>query len=389
MSTEIGLVTLIDRLVDSLCHLHFEWLMDVPQHGKEALLRMLQPFQHKMQYIKFLCNILQGGNHPIPGTDGAEDLDRYKQLLDIFINLGDGQNKEFDVRWPWMKGEEFSRLLNPTEWINDAIINQHRDHINRMHSDVLVWDTYFVKQLEYKPLDDIINETFRKTDISRMRKVFFPLHLSIHWAFIEVDFVTNYIRYFDSLGGRGSSKTYLQRVNTLMQRLFELRGYGPFPEMTLEFNQAPQQINGNDCGLYTMKMIENRVLNAEVMNITPEDIVRFRQLLILHLIEPYDYMPVCPVWPHLLESVRRKKDAVEAGPEKDVSSPPVNGAEFVPHFIELMTPSGYARAVNREILIVANSPSVWLQKPSDNSIFSNVYTMATLTELAKRYISQA
>lgn len=399
--------SLLPTLLPGLCHFFFEWVTDLPMTYRTGLATFFEQKTSHISYFQFLYKLFVGEKSLVVPNQGIEFFDRKNAELKVFVEQGNGAEEPFEpTTRVTLSGKTFMRLTNDSEWMNDDILTEYFQLLNFFYPDSYVFSNFFVVKWNLEGYAGVRRWT-RKIDLRAYRRVFFPLHLEMHWAFIEVDLETHFIRYFDSLLGAEHMK-YLRMVHSYLEQEWRDKGYGPLTAFQLVHAPSPQQRNGHDCGVYVMNMIEYRIRGLDVLSITPEDIVLYRKKVFVRILSPYDYFYICPVWPETLRQLRenalfyeqihpehdrawRSLD-VNAGKPSRREFSPDEDAESVPDFIELFTESGYNRIGDREIVRFSgqswNDRSVWLSAVGmGTGLITNVSRFSTLYQLAQTYLA--
>ena len=98
-----------------------------------------------------------------------------------------------------------------------------------------------------------------KHDIFALFRVVLPVNISNgHWAGVHVDFINREIIYYDSMGGNG--REWLQLVYTYLQGewdQYHTSQFSSFGDWTMisRGTSIPQQMNGDDCGVFLIVCI--------------------------------------------------------------------------------------------------------------------------------------
>jgi Ulp1 family protease len=119
-------------------------------------------------------------------------------------------------------------------------------------------------------------------DIFRLATLFIPLHINgNHWASIVVDFTNHTIAYLDSMNG--NSHPHVDRILHFLQLEHQAVHKCPLPDWEFIAMPTPQQINNNDCGVYTC-FFANRVLQRASLQVSPESISTFREHIAISIV---------------------------------------------------------------------------------------------------------
>lgn len=139
------------------------------------------------------------------------------------------------VRGDTIYQESFKRLL-PRKWLNDEIINYFYQLMDMEDSRLCVgipgrkrslfFSTYFVQRLfdsksdnrklrgryNFKNVEGWVNRLIKTApggDLLNFKRIFIPVHLSVHWVCSVIDIEEKEIMWYDSLGGVDEEKAKL------------------------------------------------------------------------------------------------------------------------------------------------------------------------------------
>lgn len=181
------------------------------------------------------------------------------------------------------------RTLQATEWLDDVIINGYiyliNDRDKRRNSgtqQVFGFESYFWPALSKKGHQHVRRWT-RNINVFSLDKLLVPLHLNTdHWALAVLNFREKRCDYYDSLSAKKNRffqkkiwpvlRDYLEQESKDKQVPFSSDGWTAFCA------PCPQQQNGCDCGVFTLRFAECVSLNAE-WNFSQEDIPQLRRII--------------------------------------------------------------------------------------------------------------
>ncbi|CAG7727028.1 unnamed protein product [Allacma fusca] len=181
------------------------------------------------------------------------------------------------------------RSLEPTQWLNDNVINSYLDLValrSNYHNEwpsVYVFTTFFYPKYLKEGYSNILKRWTRKVDIFSFDLLIFPIHLGIHWCLAAADVRRKIVKYYDSLGGKNYQcpKALLQYLGKEHQ---ERKKSSIGDNWKAEIVQGiPQQQNGSDCGMFTCKFAEYLSRDAE-LNFKQEHMNYYRERMIYEII---------------------------------------------------------------------------------------------------------
>ncbi|GFY52106.1 hypothetical protein TNIN_170372 [Trichonephila inaurata madagascariensis] len=181
--------------------------------------------------------------------------------------------------------------LSGLNWLNDCVINFYFTLIKHRNKEsdgklpaVYVFSSYFFPALKTRGEKHVMRWT-RKVDIFSYDLLFIPLHFGMHWALCVVDNRIKAIRYYDSMHG-----TDADCLRTILNFLIaEMKGkknqiLNP-DSYTLEIvKDIPQQMNGSDCGMFSLKYAEYLSRDAPI-TFTQEHMQYFRRRMVVEIVE--------------------------------------------------------------------------------------------------------
>ena len=188
--------------------------------------------------------------------------------------------------------------LRGTNWLNDEIINFYMEMIVERNKNtdkekypnipdnwakVYAMNTFFLPKLRTTGYSAIKRWT-RKVDIFSFDKILVPVHLDVHWCLAVIDLKKKGVYFYDSMG---SDK------NDILKKLLEYLKQESMDKKKTEFDTSgfklenvkdiPRQMNGSDCGMFTLKYAEYLSRNASI-TFTQEDMPYFRRRIVYEIV---------------------------------------------------------------------------------------------------------
>lgn len=155
-------------------------------------------------------------------------------------------------------------------WLNDEVINFYMNLLMERGRtvpglpSVYAFNTFFYPKLLTSGYSALRRWT-RHVDIFAHDLVLIPVHLGAHWCLAVIDFRAKSIRYLDSLGG-SNPECHKALRQYLQEESRDKRGTEmDLSDWTFEaVKDIPQQMNGSDCGMFTLKYAEYITRDAKV-----------------------------------------------------------------------------------------------------------------------------
>lgn len=177
-------------------------------------------------------------------------------------------------------------------WLNDEIINAYmyllvcRGKIGS-RKRVYAFNTFFYPKIRDSGYNSVKRWT-RKVDIFSYDYILVPVHLGNHWCLALIDFQSNKISYYDSLGGSShgccerlldylreeKSDKKKQELDQENWTCVDYRG-GKDPDI-------PAQENGSDCGVFACTYAEYLTRPAK-FNFSQKNMSYFRKKMIYEI----------------------------------------------------------------------------------------------------------
>ncbi|XP_038688746.1 uncharacterized protein LOC119987912 [Tripterygium wilfordii] len=199
----------------------------------------------------------------------------------------------------------FVDAIRPETWLSDKHLDVAMYHIRRRIANnpevfkkkSAVLDSFFFAFILFNEskdcswdndnliLDYVIGESpVKSVSWSNVDYVYFPANFNnAHWVAVEMILGERQINVYDSL----TSCTKIPKFNELMQPLKLMMPYilraaaindeNLSPWKLKRVPSCPQQNNGGDCGMFTIKFIEVLTASMPVSLITQEDMVFYRK----------------------------------------------------------------------------------------------------------------
>ena len=154
--------------------------------------------------------------------------------------------------------------LSPGVWLNDEVINFYMKLCEERERELskiaerrpnLFLNTFFYSKLidygrGFKYSN--VRKWLKGINIFTYSRVFIPINISQHWSLICVSVSTREIMYLDSMGKDG--KDIMTNISKWL--LNESNGSYDFLEFTEKNSKCPQQVNGDDCGVFVLSFVD-------------------------------------------------------------------------------------------------------------------------------------
>ena len=112
-----------------------------------------------------------------------------------------------------------------------------------------------------------------------------PVHLDVHWCLAVINLKEKTVKFFDSLPGHYKKK-YLEVLRKYIEQEHMDKKKTPFDTSDFELENVkdiPRQMNGSDCGMFTLKYSEYLSRNASI-TFTQEDMPYYRQRMVYEIV---------------------------------------------------------------------------------------------------------
>ncbi len=179
--------------------------------------------------------------------------------------------------------------LRGLNWLNDEIINFYlqmiveRSKTNDNWPNVYATNTFFYPKLKTSGHAAVRRWT-RKVDIFSFDIIFVPVHLDVHWCLSVIDLRKKGVYFYDSMGSDKNDILkmlikYLEDESMdKKKKAYDTSGF------TMEnVKDIPRQMNGSDCGMFTLKYSEYLSRNAPI-SFTQEDMPYFRRRMVYEIV---------------------------------------------------------------------------------------------------------
>ena len=179
--------------------------------------------------------------------------------------------------------------LRGLNWLNDEIINFYLQMIVARSKEMDNWpkvyamNTFFLPKLRTTGYPTLKRWT-RKVDIFSYDIILVPVHLDVHWCLAVINLKKKGVYFYDSMG---SDKTEILKL--LLKYLeSEHMDKKKTPFDTSDFSlenvkDIPRQMNGSDCGMFTLKYSEYLARNAGI-TFTQEDMPYYRRRMVYEIV---------------------------------------------------------------------------------------------------------
>lgn len=115
--------------------------------------------------------------------------------------------------------------------------------------------------------------------------IYIPINLhNTHWLFLEITTETNAINYFNSLPSTEREGSKIFKIVKMFLELLEKQAHQDSKIWKCNIADFPRQRNMNDCGVFMLKGIHYRIMEANQM-FNQKDIPYFRMLITSELLQ--------------------------------------------------------------------------------------------------------
>jgi hypothetical protein len=180
--------------------------------------------------------------------------------------------------------------LRGLNWLNDEIINFYMQMIVARSSTTDNWpkvyamNTFFLPKLRDSGYATLKRWT-RKVDIFSYDVIIVPVHLDVHWCLAVINLKKKGVYFYDSMGSDKPSILKLL-LHYLEQESLDKKK-APFDTSGFEMENVkdiPRQMNGSDCGVFTLKYAEYLSRNASI-TFTQEHMPYYRRRMVYEIVK--------------------------------------------------------------------------------------------------------
>lgn len=156
------------------------------------------------------------------------------------------------------------------QWLNDAILNSYISLMaSKSEYNVGYTNSFFYKKLERDGCKAAsMWQGIKGQPINQYDRFFIPICLGVHWISAEINFFENHIAVLDSFN------TPHKNIGRKLNEFLEFQGIDPLPVI---FPRVPQQLNGDDCGVFTIQFGRAVFFNFDFNYFSQSDIPLVRE----------------------------------------------------------------------------------------------------------------
>ncbi len=179
--------------------------------------------------------------------------------------------------------------LRGLNWLNDEIINFYLQMIVARSKEVDNWpkvyamNTFFLPKLRNSGYATLKRWT-RKVDIFSYDIVLVPVHLDVHWCLAVINLKKKGVYFYDSMGS--DKMDILRSLLKYLEDEHMDKKKSPFDTSGFSMENVkdiPKQMNGSDCGMFTLKYSEYLSRNASI-TFTQEDMPYYRRRMVYEIV---------------------------------------------------------------------------------------------------------
>ncbi|XP_047098399.1 sentrin-specific protease 1-like [Schistocerca piceifrons] len=178
--------------------------------------------------------------------------------------------------------------LKKKNWLNCQVINFYMSLLTERgkqngYPSIYTFNTFFFPRL-YSSGFSAVRRWTRKIDIFAYEILIVPIHLSIHWCMVAINFKKKTICYYDSMNSSN---------NVCLKVLWDYLNSESMDKRNDEFNydgwktenvkEIPQQVNTSDCGVFCCVYSDCICRNAS-FNFSQEDMPYFRKKIVYEIL---------------------------------------------------------------------------------------------------------
>ena len=177
--------------------------------------------------------------------------------------------------------------LADRSWLNCEVINFYMEMLKERgklenYPTVYTFNTFFYPRL-LSGGHAALKRWTQKVDVFSHDLIIVPVLLKVHWCLAVIDFRNKTVKYYDSMGSPNnkclkSLMKYLQDESLDKRKAaFDTSGW-----QTENVKKIPQQMNGNDCGMFACTFAEYICRGADI-SFTQQDMPYFRSKMVYEI----------------------------------------------------------------------------------------------------------
>lgn len=271
-----------------------QWIVELRKnlHAQtEERNKIVEDQERKLEKIKTerLLNRLRIG---VPVTQAVEPefpelTPEMEEAVDQALNTGTPEDRLVKITSDYVLRKDIE-TLSGLKWLNDLVINSYFDLIverskQESYPSVHAYNTFFYSIYKTKGYSSVRRWT-RKLDIFSFDLNFVPIHLGVHWCLAVIDHRSKKICYYDSMGtGEDQCLDLLHEYLCLEYKDKKGQILDPSTYTTEIMKDIPQQMNGSDCGMFTLKYAEYISRDAEI-TFNQDHMQYFRRRMVYELL---------------------------------------------------------------------------------------------------------
>ncbi|KAL0209622.1 hypothetical protein RCL1_008460 [Eukaryota sp. TZLM3-RCL] len=197
--------------------------------------------------------LLEEQSRLIKTCTDREPLSEFEEDVYVFALANGRPGLQFNLE---ITANDLS-TLKPRNWLNDEIINFYfqlimdRSKRSSKLPKIHVMSTFFYPKISKKYSYSAVQRWTKKVNIFQCDKVLIPIHLGNHWTLCVINFQSNLIEYYDSMGGHGEStvnyvKRWLIDEGKSRHQPINIENFDTFSPGP----KCPNQSNCDDCGVF-------------------------------------------------------------------------------------------------------------------------------------------
>jgi sentrin-specific protease 1 len=271
----------------------------------------------EQQNQQIIANIIDPRKQPLQPSDITDviywyNYDTTQQNLDQIIVVRSSTVNFTLGKYLCLKG---------TQWLNDEPINYYMDLLSKHYNPLNALSSHYYLSFFFASLYfdhnrydyNQVHRWSKNVNVFNQDKLFFPINKNFHWTLAVIFMVKKEIHYYDSMKGSNNQMGidiynlllhWMEDVDTRyiwseeLQRNEDVNSLNsnrittPAIDRTqwrfvnTDINDVPQQVGGNDCGVFTIMFADYISNNINLKNaFNQTDINHFRMMIAASIIK--------------------------------------------------------------------------------------------------------
>ena len=201
-----------------------------------------------------------------------------------------GTNEQIEIRNEMkiydLKKLEFINMRGPTSkyWLNDILVDNYLQLIERKYKDVKVFACFVFKKLDACGIATTFRGIRSLMKIFTYRAVLFPIVKNSHWTLVCYLVKEKKILHYDSLSRKENKEIALKVQGLICFTADQMKIHRIIEGITLDNPLIGKQQNGHDCGVFCSQYARS-IAKQEQTTFGQKDMIYYRQRMAIELVD--------------------------------------------------------------------------------------------------------